>query len=268
MPIIEAFISDLDDTLLTEDHTMTERTRQTLSRLLSQGIKVILASGRSAASMQPTVRQVGTPWPYISYNGAQIVDAKTGDVLVADEIPVALAREVLQWFEARGVYMQYYAGDDWYYEKQCSISDDYGKSVGVIGKEAGIKLSQHIEGPTPKLLGVDTPERVQALIAEGKEAFGDRLMITTSKPFFIEVTSPTATKGNAVRRLAEMIGLDPATTICAGDSLNDLSMLEWSEIPVSVANARDEVKRVAKYIAGDGRKDGIAILLDELIEEV
>jgi len=76
---------------------------------------------------------------------------------------------------------------------------------------------------------------------------------------------PDATKGSAVRKLAAMLNLAPETTLCAGDSLNDLSMLAWSKLPVSVANARAEVKAVAWRVAGDGRRDGVAELLDELI---
>ncbi|MDR2888298.1 MAG: HAD family hydrolase, partial [Lachnospiraceae bacterium] len=53
------------------------------------------------------------------------------------------------------------------------------------------------------------------------------------------IFSPTATKGNAVRTLAAMLGLTPETTLCAGDSLNDLTMLSWSARPVAVANARE-----------------------------
>lgn len=267
MPTIHAVISDLDDTLLNADHQLTCRTAQTMQRLLRQGIKVILASGRSAASMRPTVRTIGTPYPYIAYNGAQIVDSGTGEVLAANEIPLELAREVLQWLEARQVYAQFYGGDDWYFAKRSDLSDSYAVSTGVKGTEVGT-LSEYITASTPKVLGMDTPERVQALIAESREAFGNRLSITTSKPYFIEITSPKATKGNAVQTLAGMIGLSPETTICAGDSLNDLSMLEWSKLPVTVSNAREEIKAMAWRVAGDGHADGLAILLDEMIPEV
>lgn len=267
MPTIRAIVSDLDDTLLNEHHQMTARTEQTLRRLLSQGIKVILASGRSAASMRPIVRQIDTPYPYIAYNGAQIVNPATGGVLFADEIALELAREVLAWFEGKGIYVQYYAGDDWYCQTRCDISDEYGRSSGVTGIEAGMRLSEHIRRDVPKVLAVCEPDVARALIAQGNEAFAGRLNFTTSKPYFIEVTSPTANKGNAVRRLAEHLGLTPDDTICAGDSLNDLSMLEWTKLPVTVANGRDPIKAMAWKIAGDGHRDGLAILLDELIEE-
>lgn len=265
---IKAFISDLDDTLLTEKHVLTDRTAATLQRLLRQNVKVVLASGRSAASMRATVRKVGTPWPYIAYNGAQIVDSKTDEVLHANEVPLALAKDIMRWFEARGIYVQYYAGDDWFYAHPNQIAEDYGYSSGVTGTEAGMALSDHIRADTPKVLAVEDPARVPILIEEARKAFGDKLSITTSKPYFIEVTSPLATKGNAVRTLAGMIGLAPETTLCAGDSLNDVSMLEWCTRPLTVANARPEIQAMAWRVAGDGHKDGIAILLDELIPEV
>lgn len=265
MQKIVAIVSDLDDTLLTADHLMTDRTVQTLKRVLNQGMKVVLASGRSAASMRPFVNLVGTPFPYIAYNGAQIVDAITHRPFYTREIGTDLAREMLVWLEERDVYVQTYDGDDWFYEKPCAIAQEYAHSTGIQGTMTGQKLSAFLQRPTAKLLAVDEPARIQALMRESSEHFGDRLSITTSKPHFLEITSPEATKGNAVRALAERIGLSPETTICAGDSINDLPMLAWSRLPVTVANGRDELKRVAWRIAGDGREDGIADLLDELV---
>jgi len=262
-----AFISDLDDTLLNEDHRLTDRTAETLRRIQRQGVRVILASGRMAASMRPIVLQAGTTAPYIACNGAEIVDGETHRVLYAERIPLALAKEALDWLEAEGVYAQIYYGDDWYYDKPGEIADSYSRSSGVQGTQVS-RLSAFAHGPTPKLLVIAEPERVQALIKSGRERFGQSLSLTTSQPYFLEITSPLATKGNAVRRLAEMIGLMPERTLIAGDSLNDLSMLEWTGTPITVENARDEVRRIAWRIGGHAHRDGIAKLLDEIIPAV
>ena len=265
MQQIRAFISDLDGTLLNDAHQMTDRTAQALRRVMARGVKVILASGRSAASIRPMIARVGTPWPYIAYNGAQILDAETNLVLSASEIPVPVAAEVLSWLEARKVYAQYYEGDTWFYESPCPMSETYGKSTGIPGTRAPDRLSASVRRPTPKVLAVDTPERVQELIREGSGAFSLPLTLTISHPSFLEITMPDATKGHAVRKLAAMLSLTPETTLCAGDSLNDLSMLEWSDFPVTVADAREEVRAVAWRVAGKASDDGVAALLDELI---
>ncbi len=267
-PTIRAIVSDLDDTLLDSQHRLSERTERTLRRLIAQGVIVVLASGRSAASVRPYARQIGSPYPYVGFNGAHIVDGKTDRILHATEIDTDLAREALRWFEDRGIYAQYYLGDDWYYEKRCALSDEYGRSSGIEGKEAGMRLSDFVDAPAPKLLGMAEPSDVPGLIAASRAVFGDALSITTSKPYFIEVTSPLATKGNACQQLEKLIGIAPETTLCAGDSLNDLTMLRWSKLPVTVKNARDEVKAECWH-TGDytNNEDGLARLLDQLIPE-
>lgn len=264
---IRALVTDLDDTLLDASHRLSERSERTLHRLQRQGVKVILASGRSAASMRPFVKQVGSPDPFIACNGAQTIDPETGKILFSYEIEPSLAREAIRWLREHDLYAQFYAGDDWFYDRPCAYSADYCRSSGVVGIRVA-DLEQALRLPTPKLLAVDTPERIQALLPEARAAFAGRLSVTTSKPFFMEITTLEATKGNALAKLATRLGLDAQTTICAGDSINDLSMLAWSRLPVTVANAREEVKNAAWRVAGDGHSDGLAILLDELIPEV
>ena len=58
MPRFQAFISDMDDTLLPAHKPMSERTQRTLQRLSRQGVSVVLCSGRAGASILPFVRQV------------------------------------------------------------------------------------------------------------------------------------------------------------------------------------------------------------------
>lgn len=261
-----AFISDLDDTLLTADHSLTDRTAEALYRIQRQGVHVILASGRSAASMRPIVRKAGTTSPFIAYNGAQIVDSVTGEVIHSEEIPAELTREVLKWLSEENVYMQTYYGDDWFYEKEYPFAADYARATNVIGTLVE-SLQALATRPTPKVLGVDKPERVRELIERGKERFGERLSITSSKAYFLEITMPGATKGIAVRALAGRLGFTKDTAVIAGDSLNDLSMLTWTNYPVTVENAREEIKSIAWRVGGHAHQDGIAELLAEIFPE-
>ncbi|MCL1795446.1 MAG: HAD family hydrolase [Clostridia bacterium] len=260
----DTFISDLDDTLLNEEHRLSDWTIKTLRRIQRQGVRVILASGRMAASMRPIVQQAGTSCPYIACNGAEIVDGMTHRVLYAESIPLTLAKDTLNWLEAEAVYAQIYYGDDWYYDKPGELAESYSRSSGVRGTRVP-RLTGFAHGPTPKILGIAEPDRIQQLVKAGQERFGSSLSLTTSKPFFLEITSPLATKGNAVRYLAELIGLTPERTLVAGDSLNDLSMLEWTKYPITVENAREEARRIAWRIGIHAHLDGIAKLLDDLI---
>lgn len=65
------------------------------------------------------------------------------------------------------------------------------------------------------------------------ERFLGRAAFTMSKPYFLEAEPPGATKGEALLRLADRIGIVPERTVAFGDSLNDKSLLAFT--PNSVA---------------------------------
>ncbi|MEG0766299.1 MAG: Cof-type HAD-IIB family hydrolase [Clostridia bacterium] len=262
---IQTIVSDLDDTLLTRTHMLTPRTIRVLQHAQDLGIAVVLASGRCAASMRPFVEQVGTKMPFIAGNGAQIVSTE-GEVLLEHLIDLPLMREILRFLAAQDVYAQLYYDDRFYFDTPCTYSAEYMRSSRIEGVAVGSLLA-FAQTPTTKILAVAPPERVAMLLPLARAHFGARLSVMISKPFFLEFSHPLATKGQALAFLAARYGFPQETTLAAGDSLNDLPMLEWAGMPVTVANAHPDVQRMAWKIAGDGREDGIAALLETLLTE-
>lgn len=65
-------ISDLDHTLLREDHTLSEATIAAVRRCLESGIAVTLATGRRLPSALPYARQLGLTLPVITCQGAML----------------------------------------------------------------------------------------------------------------------------------------------------------------------------------------------------
>jgi hydroxymethylpyrimidine pyrophosphatase-like HAD family hydrolase len=64
------------------------------------------------------------------------------------------------------------------------------------------------------------------------------------------------------------MGIVPERTLVFGDSLNDLSMLGFSEHSVAMGNARGEVRDAARYICGSNHEDGVArFVLSHLLQE-
>ncbi len=65
-------------------------------------------------------------------------------------------------------------------------------------------------------------------------------------------------KGCGVRLLADLLGVAPDEVVAFGDSDNDLAMLRAVPNPVAVANANDDVKRVARWQIGSCEDDAVA----------
>lgn len=265
MPRFQAFISDMDDTLLPAHQPMSERTKQTLQRLSRQGVSVVLCSGRAGASILPYVKQTGATGEMICFNGARVIDLKTGEVLVQNEIEPALAREMLAWLKARGCYAHYFQGDEWFCEEDCEEARFYAEKTGIPARYTHRPLTECIREPAPKILGIGDPEDIARLREEGRKAFAGRLNVMTSATNFLEITAPQADKACAIEKLCAVRGWTKETVLCAGDGLNDLSMMTWAKYAITVENARPDVKAVSWRIGKRCDQDGIALLLDELI---
>lgn len=76
--MIRCIAIDLDDTLLQDDLSISATNQTAIQQALDRGIKIVLASGRMAASMLPYARQLRLNLPLIAYNGAMVQEARSG----------------------------------------------------------------------------------------------------------------------------------------------------------------------------------------------
>ena len=72
-------VLDLDDTLLTDDHTISNENAAMLSKAQELGVFIILASGRPTPAMTAFAKELHLDNSYmISYNGASAQDSGIG----------------------------------------------------------------------------------------------------------------------------------------------------------------------------------------------
>jgi hypothetical protein len=78
-------------------------------------------------------------------------------------------------------------------------------------------------------------------------------------------------KGWALERLAERLGVDRKETMAIGDNWNDMDMLEWAGQGVVMGNAARELRATAKMRgwkqAPHNDKDGVAVVLEKAIAQ-
>ncbi|MBQ8537180.1 MAG: HAD family phosphatase [Clostridia bacterium] len=259
---IRTIVTDMDYTLLTDERIIPEATQRVVARCKERGIRFILASGRAPASLRPFVRLLDTGAPYICCNGAQTLDGKTDEMLVDLQFTHELALECIRFFEGEGMYAQYYEDDCFCYNREGLYADQYAAATMMPGRLVG-PLEKALKGRTAKILGVDSPERISQAREKAKAYFGDRVAVTTSKPYFLEMNPPEATKAAALARLGETLDITPETTLAFGDSLNDLSMLTWAKYGVAMGNARNEIKAAVSLVCQTNQEQGVARFICE-----
>lgn len=258
---IQAIAFDLDDTLLRDDRTISPYTISVLRRAHDAGIRIIPASGRVRDSMIGFVRQIGCADLYISGNGSQVW-SQGHELLMEEMLSPELAREIGQFAEDHRCYAQTYAGGHFYYNHDGYWAREYAAFASLTGCCVG-NLALYQKEATPKVLLMDSPERISELYRRAQERFGGRAAIACSKPTFLEINPIRATKGRALSWCADQLGFALKNTMAFGDSLNDLSMLTAAEHGVAMGNAWEEVKAHGFPLADSNERDGVARYIEQ-----
>lgn len=264
--MIKLIASDLDDTLLDEKWELSPGNIKTIRTAVEQGIKFTLATGRMAVSTRRYARELGLDIPVITYHGALIEQALSGEVLYRKVVPVELAAEITDKLLSRGIHTQIFLKDRVFTQKMNDYSHFYGKMAGVKVEEGDILkiLEKEPEG-LEKILLIAEEERLKKTAEELKDEYGDRLHFTSSKPYFFDMIEKSVNKGMALKALSEMMGIKSQEVMAVGDSLNDIEMLEYAGLGVAVDNAREEVKKVADYITASNKDEGVARAIQRFV---
>ena len=83
----------------------------------------------------------------------------------------------------------------------------------------------------------------------------------------MEITPLGIEKASALRRLSEILGTTAGQMMACGDGLNDIPMLKYAGLGVAMANAYEETKKAADYIAPSNEDDGVAEAIQNFILE-
>ncbi len=256
-----AIALDLDGTLTNHDKVVTPRTRQALLLAESKGAIIILASGRPTYGIVPVAEclELEKRGGYIlSYNGGNIVNAKTGEKLFSQFLPDAVIPILYKYAKEKNHALLGYAGNEIITEMP---NDQYVKEESRINKMNIRKVDNLLDALEPhptKLLMTGDPTDMIKAEEELVEILGEKMDIFRSAPFFLELVPKGIDKAQSLLRLLSKINLTPADLMAFGDGYNDLSMLKLAGVGVAMANAAPEVRADADYVTLSNEEDGVA----------
>ncbi len=255
---------DLDDTLLNKDVQISDENVNALRRAASLGIYVVLCSGRAEDGILPFVRRMDIAGLesgryLIAINGCSIFDLHTRTQIYCRNVASDILCSADEEAEKMGLRSEVYSPDTIYYReatKWTKLDVDMCGLKGVAVEDYDAFLKQR---KFPKMLIPGEPDVLQELQAKLKAKFGDKAVIFTSKPYFLEVLPPNCGKGEAIQWLAEHIGIPKEQTMGFGDSMNDESMIRLCGYGVAMKNGLDYIKNIATFVTEkDNNESGVA----------
>lgn len=262
---------DMDGTLLNDRHEVPEDVKYTLSEAKKQGIKIVLCSGRPIGGIQSYIKALNLNQEgdfAIAYNGALVQDTHTNEVVAelslghADLVKLyELSMELktpMHFFDTKGVYTP-----------NADISDYTVLEAYLSEIPLGYRQVSDIPSnmSIPKIMFVNHPDKLNRTIEELPKSLNKQYTIVQSAPYFLEFVHPSASKGNAVKMLAEQLGIKQEETMTIGDNGNDLSMIEYAGCGVAMGNAIPEVKAAADFQTRSNNESGVAYAIRKLALE-
>jgi Cof subfamily protein (haloacid dehalogenase superfamily) len=255
---------DLDDTLLTDDLTVTEATRSALAEAAARGVRLTIATGRMFTSAKRIAAQIGLNVPIITYQGSLIKNLMDGQVLYERFVPRDTVEAVYAYCRRHGLHLQTYVYDRLYAFEENDKLTGYAR-LSDIPYNVVPDLAEVPEGNHTKLVIIDEPETLDRLAPELRELAGPDVHVTKSKANFLEFLHREGTKGDALRFLAGYYGIPMEETIAIGDAWNDREMIEAAGLGVAMANAVPELKEIADYVTLSNNEDGVKHVLERFV---
>jgi hydroxymethylpyrimidine pyrophosphatase-like HAD family hydrolase len=86
-----------------------------------------------------------------------------------------------------------------------------------------------------------------------------------SKPFSLEFMEEGISKGTSLSSLIQQLGISRKEVIAIGDSNNDLSMIEFADLGVTMGNASEFIKALVDFVTDTNMNDGVAKVVEEFV---
>ncbi|WP_068472837.1 Cof-type HAD-IIB family hydrolase [Saccharicrinis aurantiacus] len=259
-------VLDLDDTLLRDDYSISERNKQCLMKAQEQGVFVVLASGRPTQAMMQYAEELELA-KYssyiISYNGAIITDIKNGQSIFEQTLNKQEIHDLYDYSKNNNLHILTYKNNEILTETESEYIDVEKNLTGMpINKVPSFKAE--VQEPAVKCILLEDPIKLKNIEPLLKADKTD-LSVAISKPFFLEVMPKGIDKAASIQRLGERLNIKQEEIIAVGNAGNDLTMVEYAGLGVWVDNVTPELRDKGDAIVSSNNDDGVAEVVEQYI---
>ncbi len=266
---ISCAIFDLDGTLLTSENRISDKDLATLRALSREGVKIIIATGRSLLQIKEYVATLGIADPVITCNGGVIINPATGEIISERFLRPEDAKRLLSDLDKDGADYLFYTPDYVYHAPKSKRIDFYLSYNKSIPEKFRVPIKIATDYPKEaafcnihKLLICDKVEKIPEFENRWKKE--NTLTFVCSGHDLIDVMCENTSKGNAVKFLAEYFNIPISEIVAFGDSPNDAEMLQTAGFSVAMGNAEESVKKAADFVTKTNDEYGITYAIEHI----
>lgn len=248
---------DLDGTLLSNNSTITDFTKQTLNEAIKYNNLVVLATGRSYYGAVNFHEQLKLKTPLITLNGA--LTSFPDGTSIKHVFPKKVVENI------HNDLSQYFATAIYNCEKSL-YNFNRNKELEILFNGALTKDSHDFD--IKKILNDDILNIVVLIHDDHKAAFESyfegldydcRFWGSHEEHSFYDIYQKHVSKASALKEVLNHYNLTPDNLVTFGDGPNDLEMLTLAKDGIAMKNAIPKVKDNVKYTTDyTNEDDGVA----------
>ena len=255
---------DMDKTLITDSGELPDRFTSLVKDLAQVDVLVAIASGRPNYTLKAMFPHLEDQVAFISDNGGYVS------------------------YQDRPLYQELIDPKD--YQAMARFAEDIPNNIGVlcgldgayVAKEAKIydealRYYYYQLNDVDDLTQLDLPANKFTIYLPNNDSkahhdqdyapkFGNDFSVAVSGWDWIDITAPGVDKGQGISHLGQAEGISPQKMLAIGDNYNDIPMLEVAAYSYAVANAHDDIKAVAKYLAPSNNDQGVIQVMDQVLQ--
>ncbi|MBJ2127058.1 Cof-type HAD-IIB family hydrolase [Flavobacterium sp. UBA4854] len=259
-------VLDMDDTLLTDDHRISDLNKKVILEAQAKGVYVVLASGRPTTAMTAYAKELELDKNdsyMISFNGAIISRVKDDFILFEQKLTVEQIHALYDYSVEKKAHIITYLDDQIISETDSEFIEVEKEITGMAHHKVS-SFKDYVDRPAVKCILLQDPAYLKTLEKDLMEAM-PHLSVSMSKPFFLEAAQQGIDKAASLKLLAEQLGIHQSEIIAVGNAGNDLTMIEYAGLGVWVDNVNPELRDKADVIVASNNDDGVAEVVTRYI---
>ena len=287
--MIKLIASDMDGTLLNSNHKIPQKNIELIKFAQKNGIEFVVATGRAYYEALPSLNNENIKCDVISFNGGIIYD-KNGNIINITPMKLKDLYYTIEILKSLNISYQLYTKNTIYTN---SIETDITAYIDLIRANGEEPNEQHLRqeaknrlalghitevdnielylnqenNPAIKVIGISNDlEKLKH--ATELLSGNDNISVTSSGANNVEIMDKKATKGEALKIVADIHDINLKNAIAIGDNLNDQAMLDIVEYSIAMKNGNKKLKKTAKFITEKTNSEGgVADSVMKLLKE-
>lgn len=286
--MIKVIACDMDGTLLNNNHTISDYTKNAIKTACEKGFRFMVVTGRNYDSARHEIEESGLVCDFIVGSGAEVRSPSTEVVKRVSLEPedCNFINTVMKELNVAGMYCT--IGGNYIIGSREEVENSILAYIRVTNPDGSIQELKNSKIYQQMWQRIKEAASFEELLAKEKKISkiflgsedeeklmrarkvlenNNRIAVSWSSSNNLEITDSKAQKGPILKEYIESLGYTMNEVAVFGDSMNDYSMMSMDfGATIAMENADPEIKRIAKYVTTSNQEDGVAVAIHKMID--